>query len=154
LGIRGVGVTVAQLLMEHFHSLDALASASVEDLEQIPGIGPILAAGVVDWFALEPNRRILDKLKAAGVRMDIETTKTAGPQPLADLTFVITGTLPTMSREQAKALIQAHGGRVTGSVSSKTDYLLAGERAGSKLARAEKLGVPVLDESALRKMIG
>jgi DNA ligase (NAD+) len=154
LGIRGVGVTVAQLLMEHFHRLGALAFASAEDLEQIPGIGPILAAGVVDWFALEPNRRILEKLEAAGVHMDIEIAETAGPQPLADLTFVITGTLPTMSREQAKALIQAHGGRVTGSVSSKTDYLLAGERAGGKLAKAEKLGVQVLDESALRKMIG
>jgi DNA ligase (NAD+) len=153
LGIHGVGVTVAQLLMDHFHSLDALASASKEDLEQIPGIGPILAAGVVDWFALQPNRRVVDKLKAAGVRMDVVSVGTLGPQPLANLTFVITGTLPTLSREQAKSLIQTHGGRVTGSVSSKTNYLLAGERAGSKLAKAERLGVPVLDEAALLALI-
>jgi DNA ligase (NAD+) len=154
LGIRGVGSTVAQLLMDQYHNLDALASASREELEQVPGIGPILAATVVDWFARKPNRQVVDKLKAAGVRTEAEVVKPAGPMPLDGLTFVITGTLPTMSREQARSLIQAHGGRVTGSVSSKTDYLLAGERAGGKLARAEKLGIPVLDEAALLELIG
>ncbi len=154
LGIKGVGVTVAQLLMDHYGSLEALAAASPEEMEQIPGIGPKLAQSVADWFAREPNREIVRKLKAASVRTEAEEAEQAGPQPLTGLTFVITGTLPTMSREQARAFIQAHGGRVTSSVSSKTDYLLAGERAGSKLAKAEKLGVQVIDEAALRQMVG
>jgi DNA ligase (NAD+) len=97
---------------------------------------------------------VVEKLKAAGVRTEAEKVEIAGGQPLEGLTFVITGTLPTMSREQAKAFVQSHGGRVTGSVSGKTDYLVAGERAGSKLAKAEKLDVPVLDEDALKKMVG
>ena len=153
LGIQGIGATVAQVLMDHFRSLDALAAASRKDLEQIPGIGPKLAESVADWFAREPNRHIVEKLEAAGARTEVQETEPVGPQPLDGLTFVITGTLPTMSREQAKAYIEAHGGKVTGSVSSKTDYLLAGERAGSKLAKAEKLDVAVLDEAALQKMV-
>jgi DNA ligase (NAD+) len=152
LGIHGIGVTVAQILMDQFHSLDALASASAEKMEQVPGIGPKLAQSVADWFTHRPNRQVIEKLKAAGVRTEAEAVEPVGPQPLAGLTFVITGTLPTMSREQAKAAIEAAGGRVTGSVSGKTDYLLAGERAGSKLAKAEKLGVTVIDEAALRQM--
>jgi len=154
LGIQGIGVTVAQVLMDHFGSLDALAAASLQEMEQIPGIGPKLAASVADWFSHDTNRRVVEKLKAAGVCTVAERVQVEGPQPLAGLTFVITGTLPGMSREQAKDLIETHGGRVTGSVSSKTDYLLAGERAGSKLARAEKLGVPIVDETTLRKMTG
>jgi DNA ligase (NAD+) len=154
LGIRGVGTTVAQVLMDHYQSLEALAAAPREAMEQIPGIGPKLAESVADWFARAPNRQIVEKLRAAGVRTEAEPVEAAGPQPLDGLTFVITGTLPTMSRAQAKALIQAHGGKVTGSVSGRTNYLLAGERAGSKLAKAEKLGVPVLDEAALREMAG
>jgi DNA ligase (NAD+) len=153
LGIRGIGVTVAQILMDQFHSLDALASTSAEKMEQIPGIGPKLAQSVADWFTRRPNRQVIEKLKLAGVRTEAEAVEPVGPQPLAGLTFVITGTLPTMSREQAKAAIEAAGGRVTGSVSGKTDYLLAGERAGSKLAKAEKLGVPVIDEAALHQMV-
>jgi len=153
LGIQGIGFTVAQLLMETFCSFDALAAASQEELEQIPGIGPKLAASVADWFARETNRQVVKKIEEAGVRTEQEQVDTAGPQPLEGLTFVITGTLPTLSREQAKALIEAHGGRVTGSVSGKTDYLLAGERAGGKLAKAEKLGVDVLDEAAIRDMV-
>jgi DNA ligase (NAD+) len=154
LGIQGIGVTVAQLLVDHFGSLDALASASRQEMEQIPGIGPKLADSVADWFTHAPNRQVVEKLKAAGVRTQAEEVKAAGPQPLAGLTFVVTGTLPTLSRDQATALIQAHGGRVTGSVSTRTDYLLAGERAGSKLAKAEKLGVAILDEAALLRLVG
>jgi DNA ligase (NAD+) len=153
LGIRGVGRTVAQLLVDQFGSLDAVASASQETLEQVPGIGPILASSVVEWFALVPNRKVIEKLRAAGVRTQAEVTAAVGPQPLEGLTFVITGTLPTMSREQAKAFVQEHGGKVTGSVSGRTDYLVAGERAGGKLTKAEKLGVPVLDEADLRAMV-
>ncbi len=153
LGIQGIGVTVAQILMDQFHSLDALATASAEEMQQIPGIGPKLAQSVADWFTHKPNRQVIEKLKFAGVCTEAEAVQPAGPQPLAGLTFVITGTLPSMSREQAQATIEAVGGRVTGSVSGKTDYLLAGERAGSKLAKAEKLGVTVIDEAALRQMV-
>jgi DNA ligase (NAD+) len=152
LGIQGIGSTVAQTLMDHFRSLDALADAPVEQLQQIPGIGPKLAESVADWFSRETNRRVVEKLEAAGVRTEAEEVEIQGPQPLEGLTFVITGTLPSMSREQATEFIEARGGRVTGSVSSRTDYLLAGERAGSKLDRAQKLGVPVLDEAALLAM--
>jgi DNA ligase (NAD+) len=153
LGIQGIGVTVAQVLVDHFGSLDALAGAPRETLEQIPGIGPKLAESVVDWFAREPNRQVMQKLQEAGVRLEARPVEAEGPQPLEGLTFVITGTLPTMSREQATEFIQAHGGKVTGSVSGRTSYLVAGEKAGSKLAKAEKLGVPVLDEAALQAMI-
>lgn len=153
LGIRGVGSTVAETLTRHYHSLDALASASAEDLQQIPGIGPALATSIVDYFARGPNRLVVDKLRAAGLQFHSTSEERAGPEPLAGLTFVITGTLPTLSREQAAAYIQDRGGKVAGSVSRNTSYLLAGDKAGSKLAAAEKLGVPVIDEAALRQMV-
>jgi len=154
LGIRGVGGTVAELLMDHFGSLAALASASPEDLQQVPGIGPKLADSVVDWFSHESNRRVVEKLQAAGIRTEAEREQVVGPQPLEGLTFVITGTLPSMSREQARELVEAYGGKITGSVSGNTGYLIAGEKAGSKLERAQKLGVPVIDEAGLRRMVG
>ncbi len=154
LGIRGVGGTVAELLMDHFGSLAALAEATREDLQQVPGIGPKLADSVVDWFSHDTNRLVVEKLQAAGLRSEAERVKAAGPQPLEGLTFVITGTLPSMSREQARELVERQGGKVTGSVSGNTDYLIAGERAGSKLDRAKKLGVPVIDEAGLRRMAG
>jgi len=153
LGIRGVGSAVAETLIDRYGSLEALAAASVEELQQIPGIGPKLAESLVAWFSRESNRRVLDKLKAAGVRTRLERAGAAGPQPLAGLTFVLTGTLPTMSREQATEFIQAHGGRVSGAVSGRTDYLVAGEKAGSKLERAQKLGVRVIDEAGLRALV-
>jgi len=153
LGIRGVGSAVAETLIDRYGSLEALAGASVEELQQIPGIGPKLAESIATWFGRESNRRVLDKLKAAGVRTWMERARAAGPQPLAGLTFVLTGTLPTMSREQATEFIQAHGGRVSGAVSSRTDYLVAGEKAGSKLERAQKLGVKVIDEAGLRALV-
>jgi hypothetical protein len=127
-----------QALVEHFRSVGALAAATEQDLRQVPGIGPTLAAGVAEWFAHEPNRRVLAKLQAAGVCFEEEQVAPAGPRPLDGLTFVITGTLPTLSREQAGALIESLGGKVTGAVSSNTDYLVVGERPGSKLAKAEK----------------
>jgi DNA ligase (NAD+) len=157
LGIHGVGEVVAEDLMAHFNSLDALAAAPVEELQAIPGIGPILAQSVFDWFAREPNRQLIGKLKAAGVttaQAKAEVEAEAGAQPFAGLTFVITGTLPTMSRDEAKDFIKAHGGKVTDSVSKNTSYLVAGEAAGSKLDKATQLGVPVIDEAALRQMAG
>jgi DNA ligase (NAD+) len=157
LGIQGVGEVVAEDLMAHFSSLDALAAAPVEELQAIPGIGPILAQSVFDWFVQEPNRRLLEKLKAAGVttaQAKVEVKAEAEAQPLIGLTFVITGTLPTFSRDEAKDLIKAHGGKVTDSVSKNTSYLVAGEAAGSKLDKATQLGVPVIDEAALRRLAG
>jgi len=155
LGIHGVGEVVAQTLIEHFHSIDALLSAGPEDFAGISGIGPILAGTVVEWFAHEHNRRIVDKLRAAGVRLVEEAAEPAagGPRTLDGLTFVITGTLPTYGREQAAEMIRAAGGKVTGSVSAKTSYLVAGEAGGGKLDKARKLGVPVLEEAALLEMI-
>ena len=120
----------------------------------MPGIGPVLAQSIGDWFSREPNVQVIERLKAAGV----ETAQTrvvsrAGELPLAGLTFVITGTLPSMSRDAARDLIKEHGGRVTDSVSKNTHYLLAGESAGSKLATAVRLGVPVIDEARLRALV-
>jgi len=153
LGIRGVGEVVAEELMSHYDSLDALAAAPFEELQSIPGIGPVLAQSVFDWFAHEPNQRVLAKLKAAGVTTaQAKAEVQAEALPLAGLTFVITGTLPTLSRDQARDLIKAHGGKVTDSVSKNTSYLVAGESAGSKLDKATQLGVPVIDEGALRHM--
>jgi DNA ligase (NAD+) len=155
LGIRGVGEVVAQTLIEHFGSIDALANVRIEDFEGVTGIGPILAQNVVDWFGGPHNRQVVEKLRAAGVRLAEEPSaaKPAGPQPLAGLTFVITGTLPTYSREHAAELIKSAGGKVTGSVSAKTSYLLAGEAPGGKLDKARKLGVPVIEEAALLEML-
>jgi DNA ligase (NAD+) len=158
LGIQGVGVTVAQLLVDHLPSFEALGAATEETLEAIPGMGPHTAQSVVRWFSSPRNQELIDKLARAGVRVsrapEEETPDAETAQPLADLTFVITGTLPTLSRSEAKALIEAHGGRVTGSVSGKTDYLLCGESPGSKLTKAQQLGVTVIDEQALRGMVG
>jgi len=155
LGIQGVGEVVAEDLVAHFNSLDALAAAPVEELQAIPGIGPILAQSVFDWFAREPNRRLIGKLKAAGVTTAQAKVKAeAEVQTLAGLTFVITGTLPTLSRDEAKDLIKANGGKVTDSVSKNTNYLVAGEAAGSKLDKATQLGVLVIDEAALRQLVG
>lgn len=157
LGIRFVGSTVAETLMDEFTSLDALMAATEEELAAVNEIGPKIAQSVVEFFAIEPNRQLIHKFAEAGVRTKGDPKpepESLGAQPLADLTFVITGTLPTMSRDQAKATIEAHGGKVTGSVSKKTSYLLAGEKAGSKLAKAEKLEVTVLSEEALLVLIG
>jgi len=152
LGVHGVGATVAETLMAHYRSLDALAAASRDELRQIPGIGPVLATSISDFFLRAPNRIVLDKLRAAGVRAEAGPAPQVGALPLAGLTFVITGALPTLSREQAGAFIAEHGGKVAGSVSRSTSYLVAGDRAGSKLAAAEKLGIPIIDEAALRYM--
>jgi DNA ligase (NAD+) len=154
LGIRGVGGTVAQTLVDHLGSLDDLARASADQLRLVPGIGPVLAQSLADWFSRAPNQRVMDKLKAAGLRMQVDAAPVAGPQPLAGLTFVITGTLPTMSREQAAEYIKAHGGKVAGSVSGSTDYLVAGDKAGSKLDKAQKLRIRIIDEAALRHLAG
>jgi DNA ligase (NAD+) len=155
LGIQGVGGTVAQLLAQHYRSLDDLAAASHEELETIPGLGPHTASAVTEWFARPRNREFVEELRRAGVRLEQEVPAAPVEGPLEGLTFVITGTLPTMSREEATRLIEQHGGRVTGSVSSKTDYLLAGESpGGTKYRKAQQLQVPAIDEARLLEMVG
>ena len=157
LGIKFVGSVVAETLARHYRSIDALMRASVDELTQIEGIGPRIAQSVVDWFSRESNRRVIEKLKAAGIRTADEVPAAPpveGPLPLAGKTFVITGTLPTMSREAATEFIIRHGGKVTNSVSRKTDYLVVGEAPGSKLQRAQELGVPIIDEAGLFKLAG
>ena len=151
LGIRGVGEVVAADLAGHFGTLDRLQAASLGDLQQVEGVGPNIAEAVVDWFARKPNRRVLDKLRKAGVWPTAEARAAGGV--LAGLTFVVTGTLPMLSREEAKALIKANGGKVTDSVSKTTSYLVVGEAPGSKVDKAKSLGVPLLDEAGLRKLV-
>ncbi|MFO3796936.1 MAG: helix-hairpin-helix domain-containing protein, partial [Anaerolineales bacterium] len=153
LGIRGVGEVTAADLARHYPDLDALSKATVDELIQIEGIGPNIAQAIVDWFARPGNQRLLEKLKAAGVWPRAEKPNEAVQAPLAGLTFVITGTLSGFTREEAKAFIEAHGGKVTDSVSRNTNYLVVGENPGSKLQKAQQLGIPILDETALRHLI-
>jgi DNA ligase (NAD+) len=152
LGIRYVGSVVAGLLLDALGSIDALAEADRRRLEQIDGIGPQIAAAVVAWFAEPHNQELLHKLRQAGLHFSA-ARHAATNKTLAGRTFVITGTLPTMTRDEARAFIEAHGGKVTGSVSGKTDYLLVGEAAGSKLDKARDLGVAVIDEDELRRLV-
>ncbi len=151
LGIRFVGERTAQLLAGHFGSIEAIIQASPEDLEQVNEVGPKVAQAVVEFFAEEKNRELVRQLQVAGVVMTAEK-RVAGTK-LAGLTFVLTGTLPTMTREAAKEMIEGAGGKVSGSVSKKTNYVVAGEEAGSKLDKARELGVAVLDEAGLRELV-
>jgi DNA ligase (NAD+) len=152
LGIRHVGEATAKDLARHFGNLDALAQASAEDLLQVSDVGPVLAQAVVDFFAEPHNRSVLQQLLACGIAWEAPAADT--PQPLAGQTVVLTGTLPSLGREQAKALLEAAGAKVAGSVSAKTHYVVAGADAGSKLAKAQQLGVPVLDEAGLWALLG
>jgi DNA ligase (NAD+) len=154
LGIRFVGSVVAELIMTRYSSLHALMNATADELNEIDGIGPRIAESVARYFSLEPNRRLIQEFADAGVRVAEERQPVAAapPRPLAGLTFVVTGTLPVFSREEAHAFIKAHGGKVAGSVSSKTNYLVAGENAGSKLTKAQELGVAVVNEEELRAL--
>ncbi len=156
LGVRHVGEGAADLLAGRFGGLPGLLAASVEEMEAIDGVGPIVAESVRRYLDDAANRRLLDRLEAAGVVMEVDRDGPvdAPAQTLAGHTFVITGTLTTMSREAAKRAIEARGGKVTGSVSAKTRGLVVGEDPGSKLAKAEALGVPILDEAAFGKLIG
>lgn len=154
LGISNVGKSAAQALMNHFGTFDALSAASEEDMVAIHDIGPISAHCVFTYFRQEHNQKVLQKLKEAGVNMAQEIVASpAEDLPLSGQTVVISGTLPEMSREEATRLIQRNGGKVTGSVSKKTTFLLAGENAGSKLAKAESLGIPVLTLEELQEKL-
>jgi len=157
LGIRHVGETVARTLVDHYASLDALAAAPEEELTAIHGVGPEIAQSVAEWFRHDENRATVDALRDLGVNTErLPEEAPAAPSAesaVAGRAFVLTGTLPTLTRAEAKALVEAAGGRVAASVSKATDYVVAGEAAGAKLDRARELGIPVLDEDGLRRLL-
>jgi DNA ligase (NAD+) len=151
LGIRMVGERTAQFLAEHFGSMESLESTGVEELQNVNEVGPRIAESIVEFFGIPANRKLVDRLREAGLTL-------AGPKKergtkLAGKTFVLTGTLPTLTRDEAKKMIEDAGGKVTGSVSKKTDYVVAGADAGSKLDKAKELGVEVIDEKAMTKLL-
>ena len=153
LGIRHVGETTAKDLARHFGNLDALIGADEDALLEVRDVGSVLAQSIRQFFAEPHNREVIAQLRAAGVHWPEEAPQRVPAGELAGLTFVVTGTLPTLSREEAKELIERHGGKVAGSVSKKTHYVVAGAEPGSKLERANELGVPVLDEKQLKDLI-
>jgi DNA ligase (NAD+) len=154
LGIRHVGESTARDLAAHFGALDRLLGASVEQLLDVPDVGPIVAESVHAFFAEAHNREVIDGLRRAGVSWsEHEGAAGAAPRPLAGKTVVLTGTLPTLTRDEAKERLEALGAKVAGSVSKKTDWVVAGSEAGSKLAKAQELGIPVLDEAGLLALL-
>ncbi len=152
LGIRHVGEGVARLLAEQFPSIDKLAAASAEELQTISAVGPRIAESIVLFFREKHNREAIERLKEAGLTMRASARPTTGR--LAGLSFVLTGTLPSYTRDEAKRMIEANGGTVASGVSRNVKYVLAGEDAGSKLAKAKELGIPVISEDEFRRMIG
>jgi DNA ligase (NAD+) len=155
LGIRQVGETTAKDLARHFGAIDRIMQASVDQLLQVKDVGPIVAQSIHTFFQQPHNREVVEQLRAAGIHWPEHegAAENQGPQPLAGKTLVLTGTLPTLGRDDAKALIEAAGGKVSGSVSKKTHWVVAGEEAGSKLDKARELGVPVLDEAGLQALL-
>ena len=153
LGIRNVGETTAKDLARHFGKLDALMAADVDGLQQVPDVGPVVAASIARFFAEPHNIEVIEQLRAAGVHWPEDEPAAAVNSPIAGKTFVLTGALPTLTRDAAKDMIEALGGKVAGSVSKKTDYVVAGSDAGSKLDKAQALGVSILDESQFRALI-
>jgi DNA ligase (NAD+) len=154
LGIRFVGERTAQILADHFGSIDAIAKASAEELEQAEEVGPRIAVAIREFFAEPRNRALLEDLRQAGLQFS-QAKKAAAKRAgkLQGLTFVLTGTLPTLTRDEASERIEAAGGKVTGSVSKKTDYVVAGESAGSKLDKAHELGIKVIGEGELVRLL-
>ncbi|HEX9199292.1 MAG TPA: helix-hairpin-helix domain-containing protein [Acidobacteriaceae bacterium] len=151
LGIRHVGERTAQALAEHFGKIEDIIDADIPTLTAINDIGPKVAVTIHDFFLNERNRALVDRLKDLGLTMLAE--KKVRTSTLEGLTFVLTGTLPNLTREAAKEMIESAGGRVSGTVSKKTNYVVAGEEAGSKLDKAQSLGVAVLDEAGLRALL-
>lgn len=153
LGIRNVGEATARDLARHFGTLEAVLDANVEALQTVPDVGPVVAASIAAFLGEAHNREVIEGLRRAGVAWPDGEPVAGGVQVFAGKTLVLTGTLPTLKRDQAKAMIEAAGGKVAGSVSKKTDYVVAGEEAGSKLEKAVELGVPVIDEAALIELL-
>lgn len=152
LGIHGVGEVMAGDLSRTFGNLSALSKTSVEELQQIEGVGPNIAESIVDWFAQPANQKLLKKLKAVGLWPEMKKDEKKKDGAFTGLTFVVTGTLPTLSRDGVKEFIENNGGKVTDSVSKKTSYLVLGENPGSKYEKAQSLGVKILDEAGLKKL--
>jgi DNA ligase (NAD+) len=152
LSIRHVGPTAAQALAGALGSIDAIEAASVEELAAVEGVGPTIAESIKEWFTVDWHRQVVEKWRAAGVRMAEERVE-AGPRPLEGLTVVITGSLPTYSRDEATEAVTTQGGKVTGSVSKKTNFVIVGEAPGSKYDKAVALKVPILDEDGLRVLL-
>ena len=152
LGIRNVGQKAAVLICEKYHDIDSLMQASEEDISAIDGIGPVIAKSLVQYLSQPQSKALIEKLRAAGVNMTAEVKEKGSA--FEGLTFVLTGTLPTFTRDQAKEIIESLGGKVSSSVSKKTSFVLAGEEAGSKLTKAQSLGVPVIDEAEFNRMRG
>ena len=152
LGIRFVGERTAQFLAEHFGSMEALEQASLEELQNVTEVGPRIAESIVEFFSIAANRKLVERLGAAGLAF--KGKKKERGTKLAGKTFVLTGTLAHFTRDEAKKLIEDAGGKVTGSVSKKTDYVVAGIDAGSKLDKAKELGVAVIDEKEMEKLVG
>ncbi|MEJ2550391.1 MAG: NAD-dependent DNA ligase LigA [Anaerolineales bacterium] len=154
LGIRGVGEVVAADLARRYRNVDALAETTVDELERIEGIGPNIGTAIVDWMHEPSNQKLLAKFRRAGVWPEMtETGAPSGPTPLEGMTFVLTGTLPSLTRQEAKALIESQGGKVTSSVSKRTSYVVVGESPGSKLQKAETLAIPTIDEDGLKALL-
>jgi DNA ligase (NAD+) len=152
LSIRHVGPTAAQALARHFGSVEAIDEASVEELAGVEGVGPTIADSLKEWFAVDWHRDVVRKWRAAGVRMSEERVD-EGPRPLEGLSVVVTGTLAGFSRDQATEAVTSRGGKVTGSVSKKTDFVVVGDNPGSKYDKAMSLKVPVLDEGGFRILL-
>jgi DNA ligase (NAD+) len=153
LNIPDVGWVTAQSLARHFGSVDKLAEASQEDVIEVDGIGPERAERIVEWFAEEENRALVEELRQLGLRFEAGTEERPVEGPLTGSTYVITGTLEGFSRDEARKALESKGAKVADSVSKKTTGVVTGESPGSKLAKAEQLGVPVLDEAALKKLL-
>ena len=154
LGIRHVGETTAKDLARHFGTLDAIMVASTDQLLQTPDVGPVVAESIHTFFQQPHNREVVEQLRAVGITWKEGEPAPAALLPLAGKTFVLTGTLPTLSRDEAKEMLEAKGAKVSGSVSKKTHYVVAGEEAGSKLDKARELGVPVIDEAQMQALLG
>ena len=152
LSIRHVGPTAAQALAREFADLDLIANASLDDLSAVEGVGPTIATAIVEWFAVDWHREIMERWRQAGVRLR-EDRESSGPTPLAGLTIVITGSLPGYTRESAQEAVTSRGGKAAGSLSTRTDFLVAGENAGSKYDKARALGVPILDASGWQVLL-
>jgi DNA ligase (NAD+) len=152
LGIRHVGESTAKDLAKYFGTMQALMDAQMEDLLAVNDVGPVVANSIISFMSESHNREVIEQLLASGIEFQVEE-QIAGVD-LSGKTFVLTGTLPTMSRDQAKALLEAAGAKVAGSVSQKTSYVVAGSDAGSKLEKANELGISILDEATLMKILG
>jgi DNA ligase (NAD+) len=154
LGLPGIGYVNANALAEHFGSIDALLAADPERIAEVEGLGPVLAEQLTEELSEEENLDLIQRLRERGLRFELsEAERRREGGPLEGKTFVLTGTLPELTREEASALIKRAGGKVTSSVSKKTDYVVAGDTPGSKLAKAQELGTEILDEAGLRKLV-